>query len=197
MGGFVLKGYDISEGPYLDGLVVRLRDKGVSVRKTVVGILKDTLLFQPDHPRYSELCLALLERGAQPKEEESIKEVVRATFQQVWFLPPSTSAIRAQSRPRKSLPSSSSSSSSAMAIDETTSSAECKESESDVGVSESPRGRGARASSIGSLGGGGKNKIDKGSDSKGTRASSSGGDALSRHLEATAMQMVDVVSNSR
>ena len=194
MGGFVLKGYDISEGPYLDGLVVRLRDKGVSVRKTVVGILKDTLLFQPDHPRYSELCLALLERGAQPKEEESIKEVVRATFQQVWFLPPSTSAIRAQSRPRKSLPSSSSSS--AMAIDETTSSAECKESESDVvGMSESPRGRGARASSFGSLGGGGKSKQDKGSDSKGTRASSSGGDALSRHLEATAMQMVDVVSD--
>ena len=27
VGGFVLKGYDISEGPYLDGLVVRLRDK--------------------------------------------------------------------------------------------------------------------------------------------------------------------------
>ena len=48
----MLKGYDISEGPYLDGLVVRLRDKGVSVRKTVVGILKDALLFQPDHPRY-------------------------------------------------------------------------------------------------------------------------------------------------
>ena len=52
VGGFVLKGYDISAGPYLDGLIVRLRDKGVSVRKTVVGILKDTLLFQPDHPRY-------------------------------------------------------------------------------------------------------------------------------------------------
>ena len=56
---------------------------GVSVRKTVVGIMKDILLYQPSHPRYSELCLYLLERGAQPKEEESIKEVVRSTFQQV------------------------------------------------------------------------------------------------------------------
>jgi len=25
---------------------------------------------QPDHPRYSELCLHLMERGAQPREEE-------------------------------------------------------------------------------------------------------------------------------
>jgi len=42
----------------------------------------------------------------------------------------------------------------------------------------------------------GKNKSDK-ADSKGTRASSGGGgDALSRHLEATAMQMVDVVSST-
>ena len=37
-------------------------------------------------PPPSALCLCLLERGAQPKEEESIKEVVRATFQQVqWW----------------------------------------------------------------------------------------------------------------
>jgi len=39
------QGFDITEG-YLDGLLVRLRDKGVSVRKTVVGILRDVLLYQ-------------------------------------------------------------------------------------------------------------------------------------------------------
>jgi hypothetical protein len=36
---------------YLNGLLVRLRDKGVSVRKSVVHILRDVLLHQPDHPR--------------------------------------------------------------------------------------------------------------------------------------------------
>lgn len=41
------QGFDITEG-YLDGLLVRLRDKGVSVRKTVVGILRDVLLYQVD-----------------------------------------------------------------------------------------------------------------------------------------------------
>jgi hypothetical protein len=35
---------------------------GVSVRKTVVNIVKEILLFQPLHERYSELCLYLLER---------------------------------------------------------------------------------------------------------------------------------------
>ena len=54
-----IKGYQMSDD-YLDGLLVRLRDKGVSVRKTVVGIIKDILSHQPDHPRYSELCLHLL-----------------------------------------------------------------------------------------------------------------------------------------
>ena len=36
---------------YLSGLLVRLRDKGVSVRKSVVLILRDVLLHQPSHPR--------------------------------------------------------------------------------------------------------------------------------------------------
>ena len=51
-GGFVLQGYDVSY-QYLDGLLVRLRDKGVSVRKAVVGIVRDILLQQPTHPRYN------------------------------------------------------------------------------------------------------------------------------------------------
>ena len=42
------QGFDITEG-YLDGLLVRLRDKGVSVRKTVVGILRDVLLYQVEY----------------------------------------------------------------------------------------------------------------------------------------------------
>ena len=44
------QGFDITEG-YLDGLLVRLRDKGVSVRKTVVGILRDVLLYQVEYTR--------------------------------------------------------------------------------------------------------------------------------------------------
>lgn len=56
---FRVLGYDLSDG-YIDGLLIRLRDKGVSVRKAVVNIIKDILLFQPNNTRYSELCLNLL-----------------------------------------------------------------------------------------------------------------------------------------
>ena len=45
-----------SADTYLDGLLTRLRDKGVSVRKSVAYTLREILLHQPDHPRYSELC---------------------------------------------------------------------------------------------------------------------------------------------
>jgi len=73
---------------YLDGLLLRLRDRGVSVRRAVVLLLRELLLRQLMHPRYSELCLALLERTALPKEEDSIKDTVRATFHEVWLTLP-------------------------------------------------------------------------------------------------------------
>lgn len=72
VGSFVLLGYDISS-VYLEGLISRLRDKGVSVRKSVVNIFKEVLLHQPTHPRYSEICRNLLEHGWHPKEEETIR----------------------------------------------------------------------------------------------------------------------------
>lgn len=50
VGSFVLRGYDISSH-YVDGLLSRLNDKGVSVRKSVVAIFKEVLLHQPMHPR--------------------------------------------------------------------------------------------------------------------------------------------------
>jgi hypothetical protein len=102
VGGFVLRGYDIDKG-YIDGLLVRLKDKGVSVRKSVVGIIRDILLCQPGHKRYTELSLALLERSSLPKEEESIKEVVRTTFQQLWFLPPSSKVFALSTLPKRQL----------------------------------------------------------------------------------------------
>lgn len=45
-----------SEDRYLNGLLVRLRDKGVSVRKSVAHTVREILLHQPEHPRYTELC---------------------------------------------------------------------------------------------------------------------------------------------
>ena len=43
------------------------------------------------------------ERGTQPKEEESIKDVVRSTFETVWFLPPPNHATFNLNNPKKQL----------------------------------------------------------------------------------------------
>ena len=92
VGNFMSKGFDISTG-YIDGLLIRLSDKGLSVRKAVVNIFKDILLENPDHIRYNELCIALLDKMSLPKEEDSIKELIKNTFQQLWFSPYNTSKL--------------------------------------------------------------------------------------------------------
>lgn len=78
---------------YLEDLKFCLHDEGISVRKSVVGLFKDILLSQPDHPQFMRLCLSLLEKLAHPKEEDSIKEIIRSTLQQIFFLPPSSEQL--------------------------------------------------------------------------------------------------------
>tara|TARA_A100001015_G_scaffold124639_1_gene138120 strand:+ start:10 stop:4383 length:4374 start_codon:yes stop_codon:yes gene_type:complete len=92
VGTFVLFGYDISS-MYLDGLIYCLNDKGVSVRKSVVNIFREVMLHQPNHPLYSEICRCLLVLGWDPKEEETIRDVVSSTFHKVWFSPPSATVL--------------------------------------------------------------------------------------------------------
>lgn len=70
---------------YLDGLLVRLRDKGVSVRKTVVNLLMEVLYKQPWNPRYSQICQCLLEVAAMPQEEASVKDNIKTALHRIWF----------------------------------------------------------------------------------------------------------------
>lgn len=101
LGYYVVRGYANLSAEYLTGLQERLHDEGISVRKSVVLLFKEILLNQPDHPQYVPLCQALLAKAAHPKEEESIKEIVRLIFQQIWFLPPSASVIQSGLRSRQ------------------------------------------------------------------------------------------------
>lgn len=78
----------------LEELKPLLLDEGISVRKSVVIIMRDILQNQPIHVQYIDLCARLLERLSAPKEEESIKETICAIFQQIWFSPPSINAIQ-------------------------------------------------------------------------------------------------------
>jgi hypothetical protein len=98
LGYYVVKGYANLSEAYLVGLQERLDDEGISVRKSVVLLFKEILLNQPTHPQYVALCQALLQKASHPKEEESIREIIRLTFQQIWFLPPSAAAVQTSQR---------------------------------------------------------------------------------------------------
>ncbi len=71
---------------YLEPLMERLLDKGVSVRKSVVKILRGALLADPTHPSRSFVCHSLVERASILKEEESIRNLIHATFCELWFV---------------------------------------------------------------------------------------------------------------
>jgi hypothetical protein len=89
LSGYIVNRENDAAQHYLLTLLPLLEDEGISVRKAVVNILKDTLLKYPFHLHYLELCSALLRRLTIPKEEDSIKEHICSIFQSIWFLPPS------------------------------------------------------------------------------------------------------------
>ncbi len=78
-------------GKYLEPLMERLLDKGVSVRKSVVKILRGALLADPTHPSRSFVCHSLVERASILKEEESIRNLIHGTFCKLWFVKGNTS----------------------------------------------------------------------------------------------------------
>ncbi|CAH8644983.1 unnamed protein product [Schistosoma guineensis] len=69
---------------YYPMLAERIRDKGVSVRKRVIRILRDICLEQPDFPRVAEICVKMIRRV---NDEEGIKKLVHEVFQAMWFTP--------------------------------------------------------------------------------------------------------------
>ena len=84
VGRFALLSPDLVERYFLP-LAERLSDRGVSVRKAVVKILRDAMLAHPGHQRRGAICQLLVHRASSPKEEDTIKDLVRRTFEQLWF----------------------------------------------------------------------------------------------------------------
>lgn len=70
---------------YYSTIVDRLLDSGLSVRKSVVGILRELLLHRAIYSRVCETIHHLLKRIADDSEEDSIKNHVKATIQLLWF----------------------------------------------------------------------------------------------------------------
>ena len=82
IGKFINK-YGNFKGTFYDALIKRLKDKGPSVRKRVIKILKDIALKDPSHERMTLILSELLKRIAD--DTEGIKDVVIRTFHHIWF----------------------------------------------------------------------------------------------------------------
>lgn len=66
-------------------LIARLYDQGVSVRKRTVKILQDILCTNPHYKGRSDACDKCLQRAADPKEDDGVREALHALFMKLWL----------------------------------------------------------------------------------------------------------------
>jgi cohesin loading factor subunit SCC2 len=70
---------------YHDALVGCFADPGVSVRKRSVRIFQQILVQNPRYRGRSMVCNIMLERAADPKEEDAVRDLVEDLFCELWL----------------------------------------------------------------------------------------------------------------
>mmetsp|Transcript_29228 Transcript_29228/g.60734 ORF Transcript_29228/g.60734 Transcript_29228/m.60734 type:complete len:1733 (-) Transcript_29228:882-6080(-) len=66
-------------------LLERILDRGVSVRKRIVKIFRDILLTNPAYAGRATACHAMLQRAADRKEDDGVRDLIHETFHILWF----------------------------------------------------------------------------------------------------------------
>ena len=66
-------------------LLERVVDKGISVRKRAVRIFRDVLLSNPTYEGRSTVCHAMMQRAADRKEDDGVRDLIHETFHTLWF----------------------------------------------------------------------------------------------------------------
>ena len=102
VGKFVLLRPDLT-AQYYKNFVVRLKDKGISVRKRSIQVLRDICIQQPTFPNIRQVCCELLRKVA-VDSSEGIKKLARQSFEQMWFTMPSEAPPAADGTKRAMTP---------------------------------------------------------------------------------------------
>lgn len=84
VGSFVLQAPLVAETFHFP-ILARLNDKGISVRKRAVRIFRDVLLSFPKYRGLVSACSKLLQLAANPKEDDSVRDLIHETFKELWF----------------------------------------------------------------------------------------------------------------
>ena len=66
-------------------LLERVVDKGISVRKRAVRIFRDVLLSNPTYEGRVTACHAMMQRAADRKEDDGVRDLIHETFHTLWF----------------------------------------------------------------------------------------------------------------
>jgi cohesin loading factor subunit SCC2 len=84
VGTFVLQSPNSAVGFY-PLLLDKLHDEGVSVRKRAIKIFRDLMLTTPSFSGRAAACSVMLQRAADPKEDDGVRDLIHETFQALWF----------------------------------------------------------------------------------------------------------------
>lgn len=66
-------------------ILERVVDKGISVRKRAVRIFRDVLLSNPTYEGRVTACHAMMQRAADRKEDDGVRDLIHETFHTLWF----------------------------------------------------------------------------------------------------------------
>ncbi|XP_014246824.1 nipped-B-like protein A isoform X2 [Cimex lectularius] len=94
LGKFILKNNKFID-IYVDMIMSRILDVGLSVRKKVITTLNEIVLHNLDLPIIPEICNKIIKRI---NDEETIKKSVLDLFQQIWFSPVNLESNTVQKR---------------------------------------------------------------------------------------------------
>lgn len=86
VGKYVLLRPDLTK-QYYRNFIQRLRDKGASVRKRCIQVLRDVCVQQPTFPHVKEICSEILRRVV-VDESDSIRSLAMKSCEQIWFTKP-------------------------------------------------------------------------------------------------------------
>lgn len=84
VGSFVVSCPELAN-TYHASFLPRLMDEGVSVKKRTVKIFRDILMTNPSYKGRAAACAVMLQRAADPKEDDSVRDLIHELFMELWL----------------------------------------------------------------------------------------------------------------
>jgi hypothetical protein len=84
VGAYMISAPNVADS-FHSSLLPCLTDSGVSVRKKAVKIFEGILISNADYKGRAQACNLLLQRAADPKEEDSVRDSIYDLFTQMWL----------------------------------------------------------------------------------------------------------------